>query len=52
MHTQKPCSGGTIELNHIVYIPTTAVYTIFALGRAQCKPETGPLVYPQNIPEY
>ena len=19
MHTQKPCSGGTIELNHIVY---------------------------------
>jgi hypothetical protein len=23
MHTQKPCSGGTIELNHIVYISTT-----------------------------
>jgi hypothetical protein len=23
MHTQKPCSGGTIELNHVVYIPTT-----------------------------
>jgi hypothetical protein len=23
MHTQKPCSGGTKELNHIVYISTT-----------------------------
>ena len=23
MHTQKPCSGGTIDLNHIVYISTT-----------------------------
>jgi hypothetical protein len=23
MYTQKPCSGGTIELNHTMYISTT-----------------------------
>ena len=28
MHTQKPCSGGTIELNHIVYISTTNPLTL------------------------
>ena len=32
MHTQKPCSGGTIELNHIVYISTTN-----PLNTGECK---------------
>ena len=34
MDTQKPCSGGTIELNHIVYISTTnpSVYSALQVG--------------------
>ena len=33
MHTQKPCSGGTIEVNHIVCISTTAVFGLVVQNR-------------------
>ena len=58
MHTQKPCSGGTIELNHIVYISTTnplnslmaSVYLSFLSDKqpemeiAKCMPQRSKIV--------